>query len=120
PRPPGSLCGRHVPLLVELGSVLAEVPDVAARVLGVVVERPLLEVAGQVEAVRGHAAGRAPGRGRLRGGGGGGGGRASARAVRTIGDCSIASPSVVVERTVGAGDERRMTACHPVVIFGSS
>jgi hypothetical protein len=40
-----------VSLLVELGGVLAEVPDVAVCILGVVIERPLLEVTGQVEAV---------------------------------------------------------------------
>src|SRR5262249_59156924 len=42
-----------VAIAVELGGVLAEVPDVAVAVLRVVVGRPLLEAAAKVEAVRG-------------------------------------------------------------------
>src|SRR6187397_1306199 len=48
---PGPLAARHLPGAVELGRVLAEVPDGAARVLGVPVGRPLGEPARRVQAV---------------------------------------------------------------------
>ena len=50
-RPPRALAARHLAALVELGGVLAEVPDVALRVLGVPVVRLLLEVAVEPQAV---------------------------------------------------------------------
>src|SRR5215467_9263702 len=48
---PGALGARDVAVSIELGSVLAEVPDVAVRVLAVPVGRALLEPAPHVEAI---------------------------------------------------------------------
>src|SRR5438067_295977 len=50
-RVPGALPARDAPATVELGGVLAVVPDVPARVLYVVVVRALTEVTGRVDAV---------------------------------------------------------------------
>ena len=53
---PGAFPRLHPAVGVELGGVLAEVPDVAVSVLRVVVARPLLELAAEVEQVGDHDA----------------------------------------------------------------
>src|SRR6478736_6664303 len=56
---PGALGTRDVSLCVELGGVLAEVPDVAARILAVPVDRALRQVVAEVEAIMDGDAGHA-------------------------------------------------------------
>src|SRR5205085_737079 len=48
---PGALGAGDATVRVQFGGVLAEVPDVAARVLAVPVDRALAEAASQVEPV---------------------------------------------------------------------
>src|SRR5205823_6125034 len=50
-RSPRAFRRRHLARAIELGGVLAEVPDVSVPVLRVVIERPFLKLPVQVQAI---------------------------------------------------------------------